>query len=70
MIGLFLVLAFGQAAETDRTEEEVRQAIERSLPYLAREGESWMEERGCVSCHHVPLMIWSHNEAQARVRGG
>jgi hypothetical protein len=67
MIGVFLIVAFSPVAVTDRTDREVMHAVERSLPYLAREGESWMEERGCVSCHRVSFMIWTHNDA--RVRG-
>lgn len=49
----------------------VRTAIERSLPYLERDGDGWMEGRtpvqngkGCVSCHHVPFALWSLREAQ------
>lgn len=48
------------------SDTEVRRAVERSLPYLERGSLSWMEERGCVSCHHVPFLIWSHNEASDR----
>jgi squalene-hopene/tetraprenyl-beta-curcumene cyclase len=65
MIGVALIVAICQVSLAGPTEPEVMAAIERSLPYLARQGESWMEERGCVSCHHVPFMIWAHNEARA-----
>lgn len=48
------------------SDSEVIDSIERSLPYLERGGLTWMDERGCVSCHHVPFMIWSHNDARTR----
>ena len=38
-------------------------AVTRALPFLWQEGERWIEERGCVSCHQVPLMIWSLSAA-------
>lgn len=43
-----------------------RKAVELALPYLAKESASWIDQRGCVSCHHVTFMIWSHNAAVAR----
>ncbi|MEQ8768779.1 MAG: prenyltransferase/squalene oxidase repeat-containing protein [Planctomycetota bacterium] len=48
------------------TDPDPREAIERALPYLEKGGVSWMEERGCVSCHRVSFMIWSHREAATR----
>ena len=45
---------------------EVRKAIERSLPFIEKEGVAWIKKRDCMSCHHVPFMLWSHNEAQSR----
>lgn len=44
----------------------VRDAISRSLPFLEKEGVTWMKDRGCMSCHHVPLLLWSHRSAQAQ----
>jgi hypothetical protein len=45
---------------------EARPAIERSLAFLEKEGADWIIERKCVSCHHVPFMLWTHNEAKTR----
>ena len=45
---------------------QTRKAIERGLPFLEKEGKAWMKEKGCVSCHHIPFLLWSHNEARAR----
>ena len=43
-----------------------RAAVARSLPYLERGGVEWMEERGCMSCHHVPFRLWAHHAARGR----
>lgn len=43
----------------------VREAVSRSLPFLEKEGTAWMNEHGCMSCHHVPFLLWSHRAAQS-----
>jgi hypothetical protein len=48
------------------TQEQVRQAIDRSLPFLEKEGTAWIQKRACMSCHTVTFMLWSHAEAQAK----
>ncbi|HEV3028422.1 MAG TPA: prenyltransferase/squalene oxidase repeat-containing protein [Planctomycetota bacterium] len=49
--------------------EQVRQAVDRSLPYLEKEGIAWIQKRNCLSCHQVPFMLWSFAEAQAKGLG-
>lgn len=44
----------------------VRDAVSRSLPFLEKEGVAWMKDRRCMTCHHVPLLLWSHRSAQAQ----
>lgn len=44
----------------------VRQAIERSIPYIEKQGVSWIEKKKCVSCHRVGTMLWSLSAAQQR----
>ena len=44
----------------------VRDAVSRSLPFLEKEGVAWMKNRGCITCHHVPFLLWSHRAAQAQ----
>jgi len=46
--------------------QELRQAVEKSLPYIEKKGVDWIANRKCASCHHVPFMIWSHREALDR----
>jgi hypothetical protein len=45
--------------------EQVRQAVEKSLPFLEKEALEWETTR-CVSCHHGPWMMWSGYEAKKR----
>lgn len=40
-------------------------AIHRGLKSIQTAGEKWIEQRGCVSCHQVPSMIWAHDRALA-----
>lgn len=47
------------------TDATVREAVARSLPFLEKDGVAWMNDRGCMSCHHVPFLLWSHRAAQA-----
>jgi len=47
------------------SDTSVREAVSRSLPFLEKEGLAWMSDRGCMSCHHVPFLLWSHRAAQA-----
>ncbi len=50
--------------------EAVRDAISKALPYLAKDGRSWMDgkvemqdNKKCVSCHYVAFAAWSHDAA-------
>ena len=56
----------GETSEIDPSDASTREAIVRSLPFLETAGTAWMEERGCMSCHHVPFMIWAHRAAQTK----
>ena len=66
------------ASETLPARLTITKAVERSLPYLERDGAAWMEGRipiqdgkACVSCHVVAFAVWSHNEAGRRgIRAG
>src|SRR3982751_4911990 len=61
-----MIVAAGQDAppKAGPSPQEVRAAIGRSLPFLESEGLAWKETKGCTSCHHVPMMIWTHHEAE------
>ncbi len=67
---LFCFGTLGAVARADDTvqvnDAAVRNAVSRSLPFLEEEGVAWMNERNCMSCHHVPYLLWSHRSAQAQ----
>ena len=60
---LLLALCLGQALLAD----EVRELVQRSVPFLEKEGVAWMTERKCASCHQVPAMLWSLDRAARAV---
>src|SRR3954463_6021752 len=60
--GAALLVGAGDAP----TEHAVRAAIERSLPFVQSEGERWIAEKKCVTCHQVPFMVWALNAAAGR----
>jgi len=45
---------------------ELQAAITAGLASLERQGEAWITERKCVSCHQIPVMVWAHAEARER----
>lgn len=53
-------------AEESNSETSVRQAVEKSLPYIEEKGLYWIEKKKCVSCHRVSLMTWSLASAARR----
>ena len=57
--------ARASAGEKKPTEEEVRRAVERSLPFVEKDGLAWIKRRDCMSCHVVAFMLWAHTEAKA-----
>src|SRR5213078_1709150 len=53
------------AAPPGPTSQNVRGAVQRSLPYLEKVATAWMREQKCNSCHNVTFLVWTHNEAAA-----
>ncbi|MEP6668068.1 MAG: prenyltransferase/squalene oxidase repeat-containing protein [Chthoniobacter sp.] len=47
-------------------EAQLRASVTKSLAFLDKETDAWMNERDCNACHHMPGLIWSHREAQRR----
>lgn len=63
-----LCLIISVAPELTRSEEPTDQAvhaaIDRSLPFIEERGQWWIEEKDCVSCHRVDMMVWSLTAAR------
>src|SRR5262245_15471830 len=51
------------AAET-ATPQQTRRAAERGVAFLERDGVAWMNERKCISCHHVGMAVYGLTEAK------
>ncbi len=64
LIVTFFTFLPGSEIPNESVNIRIHDAVERSLPYLRRDGLLWIMDQNCVSCHHVPLMIWSHAEAK------
>src|SRR5262245_64337960 len=62
----FLTAAMLVVPAQSSTDDQVRQTIERSLPFIQTEGQRWMDDKKCVTCHQVPFMVWSLNAAADR----
>jgi hypothetical protein len=65
---LFLPLlpaAAQQAAPTAKvvSPDDVRGAVKKSLVYLEKAGQAWIDNKKCVSCHRVSFLTWSYREA-------
>jgi squalene-hopene/tetraprenyl-beta-curcumene cyclase len=43
---------------------QAREAGQRSIPYLEKDGVAWIKERKCVTCHYVGFMVWSFHDAR------
>lgn len=43
---------------------QIQKAVQRSLPFIQKGGVAWMKKQQCVSCHQVPFMLWSHQQAK------
>jgi squalene-hopene/tetraprenyl-beta-curcumene cyclase len=52
---LLLMTGPAQAAEP----QTVRDSVSRALPFIVDQGNSWIEERDCTSCHRISFMTWS-----------
>src|SRR5262249_30909896 len=63
---LLLAATLPAPAARAPTPAQVRQAVERSLPFLLKSSEVWRDNRKCVTCHQVPFALWPLNEARAR----
>ena len=64
LVGSATVAALGD--EPAPTTAEIRASVERALPHIAEQGQWWIEEKKCVTCHRVGNMAWSLAAARHR----
>jgi len=65
LVGLApLASAPGKVNPAFPTIEEVRKSVEKTIPYLEKEGVAWIDSKKCMSCHNIGFMIWGFEEAR------
>jgi hypothetical protein len=57
--GLFAALLVMTGAAHAAEPQTIRDSVSRALPFIIREGNSWIEERNCTSCHRISFTTWS-----------
>lgn len=65
--GMFFLFLFAWARTAEPQPgltDDVSQAVSRAIPFLWKEGERWIDDHGCVSCHQIPVMVWSLSAAK------
>lgn len=65
-MAIALALSASPAIAEPPADAPFRDAVKKSLTYLAKGGQEWMDGNNCASCHHAPLMIWSFHHAKQR----
>ena len=65
VLGVVVIALPVRAYEPVSDTAPVRQSLKRSLTYLQKDGVQWIEEQSCVTCHQIPSMLSSHNQAVA-----
>src|SRR5262245_13440710 len=62
----FVAVPPARAAETPVRALDDKEAIRKGLAYVEAKSLSWLRQRKCASCHHVPMMVWVQRHAQQR----
>ncbi|QDV49118.1 prenyltransferase/squalene oxidase repeat-containing protein [Gimesia fumaroli] len=61
---LLLMVSAGALPEDQVTTTQVRETVQRSIPYIEEKGLWWIEKKKCVSCHRGGNMVWSLHAAK------
>ncbi len=61
---LVLSVAPDGEASAAPTDDQVRQAVQLSLPVIEKGAIEWRDNRKCVTCHRLAVGIWANNEAK------
>lgn len=61
---LLLTVSMAALPEDQVTTPQVRETIQRSIPYIEEKGLWWIEQKKCVTCHRVGMMVWSLDSAK------
>lgn len=63
-LSFILAAAVGVLPADGPTDDQIHEAVQRSIPYIQDQGTWWIEEKECVSCHRVNSMVWSLSVAR------
>lgn len=63
---LLLTLSIGALPDAQPTTVQIRETVQRSIPFIEEKGLWWIEEKKCVTCHRVGNMVWSLQAAKQR----
>ncbi|WP_197995838.1 prenyltransferase/squalene oxidase repeat-containing protein [Gimesia algae] len=61
---LLLTLSIGALPDAQPTTVQIRETVQRSIPFIEEKGLWWIEEKKCVTCHRVGNMVWSLQAAK------
>lgn len=53
------------AAEVESKPDQ-KEGIRKGLAYVEGKSLTWLHDRKCASCHHLPFMVWVQRDARAR----
>jgi regulation of enolase protein 1 (concanavalin A-like superfamily) len=45
---------------------QARDAAERAISYIEKDGTTWIKDNKCIACHYVGYMVWSFHDARER----
>lgn len=67
LLALAIILPTHSTTRADEspaiTPGDINAAVVRSLPYIAKRGQWWIDSKDCVSCHRTAFTIWTHAAA-------
>ncbi|WP_298868569.1 prenyltransferase/squalene oxidase repeat-containing protein [uncultured Gimesia sp.] len=56
---LVLAVSMGALPADPPTTLQIRETVQRSIPYIEEQGQWWITKKKCVSCHRGGNMVWS-----------
>ncbi len=56
---LVLAVSLGALPEEAPTTSQIRETVQRSIPFIEEKGQWWITKKKCVSCHRGGNMVWS-----------
>ncbi len=63
---VLMSLSSAAAREPASKPPDDKEAIRKGLAYVETKSLTWLRQRKCASCHHVPFMVWAQREARQR----